>query len=476
MTAMIAGVERDQPMPQGRTPKVAVIVADGARYDTIVAASTPNFDSLAAKGIFAPSYITDTAMTLPLSGPGHSSLLTGVWPDKHRVFDNEFTAHNLSQYPTVFSRLAWLAPHLITFSSADWEPMNRYLVKDALLRHRQAGPDVAATDGQTVDAFTAALESERPDVALLYFHSPDAAGHAHGSDSDDYLRAIEATDARIGLVLDALSDREGEDWLVLISTDHGQTGDLHGGDEATTRTAWIASNCSGIDLDVARARSWRQVDIVPTILRHLGIAPDAEWGLDGVPIGTPSDDPFDRIAPPAGRPTSSLPDGWARSRGAEPAERQDYDQWCLVAAHDWAAIDAIEGRGSFVRGRDVIAVADPRRRDPGQARDGVFDSTLYSPWTYSVPGRTIFAEFRSHFRRWGDATGFHASVRAEFDDGTVEQLWLADRPGAVMMNEHISLAARCVPKARRVRIAWRLVDEAASSYWAIDEPRVELDV
>ena len=56
--------------------KLLVIGLDGVRVDVLAAAHTPHLDSLNAEGT-----ISHSAQTRPptVSGPGWSSMLTGVW-------------------------------------------------------------------------------------------------------------------------------------------------------------------------------------------------------------------------------------------------------------------------------------------------------------------------------------------------------------------------------------------------------------
>lgn len=455
----------------GRRPKALLIVVDGTRYDRLTAARTPAIDSVGRAGVLAPSYITDTAMTLPLSGPGHATLHTGVWPDKHLVFENEFAGHALTRYPPLFTRIGRLRPDLVTFSSADWEPINDFLIASATTRLEQEPGDPARSDAATTHDLVRALKDETLDLAFAYFHEVDATGHAAGSDSAAYGGAIERVDGHVGDILAAVRARPHhaeEDWLVLVSTDHGQTGNLHGGDEETTRTAWIAASASWFDAGVARARSWRQVDVVPTILRHFAIPVDPAWGLDGVSIGTPGQDPFDTVALPEGaRPTTQVPAGWSRLDRTPDSGEPGYRGWRLVRQQDWAREDGGQGRGSFVRSRDMIAVADPRR----WGGTGDFDSTLCSPWTPVTPGAAFTVSFLSHYRLWNAIPEFAATVHAEFDDGSTHRLWLRVRPEP-QLSTPVTLIGHCPNGARRVRIAWRLVDPGTRGYWAISRPEI----
>jgi len=104
-----------------------------------------------------------------------------------------------------------------------------------------------------------------------------------------YRHAIEQVDAHIGRVVEALSARKypaGEDWLIVVTSDHGGKGFKHGGGHDQPEVIHSFLIVSGAS--AARGKIQRQtylVDIVPTLLTHLGVRLDPEWQLDGRPIG-----------------------------------------------------------------------------------------------------------------------------------------------------------------------------------------------
>ena len=63
------------------------IMIDGTRSDTVIAASTPAFDSMMKNGLWTMEAMTHDSMFTD-SGPGWRSILTGVKPQKHGNFDN----------------------------------------------------------------------------------------------------------------------------------------------------------------------------------------------------------------------------------------------------------------------------------------------------------------------------------------------------------------------------------------------------
>src|SRR4051812_20813467 len=75
--------------PQGaaRAKKVLIIGIDGCRPDALRAAKAPNLEALIRDGAYSGKAQTGDAT---ISGPGWSSMLTGVWRAKHGVRDNRF--------------------------------------------------------------------------------------------------------------------------------------------------------------------------------------------------------------------------------------------------------------------------------------------------------------------------------------------------------------------------------------------------
>ena len=83
---------------------------------------TPTLDTLAKEGLF----IDDARTTTPsVSGPAWSSMLTGVWPEKHRVTNNEFTGKRYDEFPDFLTRIEQVRPDRSTAAIADWLPLVR---------------------------------------------------------------------------------------------------------------------------------------------------------------------------------------------------------------------------------------------------------------------------------------------------------------------------------------------------------------
>lgn len=285
----------------GRTPKVLLIGIDGVRADVLREVPTPRIDALIADGAY-----TDSAQTgLPtISGPSWTSMLTGVWKEKHGVVSNDFPFpdQRLEQYPDFLTRVEREAPQLRTFAVADWPPLIEPQSRDG----QPAVPPVlseridnrlalnggrlgwAAADERSVDAAAEEIRDRNPDALFVYLGNPDEVSHHTGSIGDEYRATIARADRHVGRLVDAIRARPtyaAEDWLILISTDHGRRPDGgHGGESLEERTIFILA--SGDAALRGRIPGRPQiVDVAATALRHLGVGPRPEWGLDGQPVG-----------------------------------------------------------------------------------------------------------------------------------------------------------------------------------------------
>jgi hypothetical protein len=233
-----------------------------------------------------------------VSGPGWSSFLTGVWMDKHGCRDNAFEGTEYATYPHFFARLKEARPNAVTVSIVDWKPLDEHILApvgaDVRFFHEYSDDG----DARSVEAAVDALTDHDPDAMFVYFADLDVAGHTHGFHAavPEYIAELEEIDTQLGRILAALrsrASRPDEDWLVIVSTDHGGTIDGgHGRDIIEHRRIPLIvsgpSAARGTLHDTAN-----QVDIPVTALVHLGVAIDPSWNLDGRPIGLRRERPLE---------------------------------------------------------------------------------------------------------------------------------------------------------------------------------------
>jgi predicted AlkP superfamily pyrophosphatase or phosphodiesterase len=278
------------PTPEpGATPKVLLVGWDGVRPDVLREVPTPTFDALARAGSFSE----DARTARPtVSGPCWSSILTGVWPEKHGVVSNDFSPNRYADYPDLFTRIEEARPELNTFVVADWLPLvtetdGGPLVSNAVDRkivldgYEMGWPEA---DSVSVAAAVDELRTADPDILFVYVGSPDEISHNIGGIGGEYRDAIATADRHLGRLLEAIRARPAfsrEDWLVLVVTDHGRTeSGGHGGDTPEETTIfYMASGPSAQEGPPAEPPA--VVDLAATAFAHLGVPLGADWNLDG---------------------------------------------------------------------------------------------------------------------------------------------------------------------------------------------------
>ncbi|MGH6958865.1 MAG: alkaline phosphatase family protein, partial [Dongiaceae bacterium] len=238
----------------GGVRKSLTIAIDGCRPDALLAADCPNIDSLIASGAFSGDAQCED---LTFSGPNWSTILHGVHRDKHRVTTNDYAGNDLANWPDYFHYLEQHNPAWNTYRVLTWlvAHSNQPTGADVAINREYSanGDALAALDVVRLLRGTHPTYTADPDAIFIFFSDVDTAGHTYGFDPSrpGYLAEIEDTDALIGQILDALYDRPGyanEDWLIVLTSDHGGNidGTHHGGTPERRRIPFLVSGPSAV--------------------------------------------------------------------------------------------------------------------------------------------------------------------------------------------------------------------------------------
>lgn len=297
-----------------KTRKVVFIIADGIPADVLEKAATPNIKKIAAAGTYLRAHVGGEPGTYTetptISAPGYNDLLTGTWAYKHNVWDNTIKAPNY-HYPTIFRLLKAQQPTRKIAIFSTWTDNRTKLVGEGLpatgglafdykfdgyeldtvaYPHDKGSLYTHAIDNRVVSEAARCLRAHGPDLSWIYLEHTDDMGHRYG-DSPQLQAAVGYVDEQVGQIWAALQYRlktYPEDWLLVLTTDHGRdalTGKGHGGQSARERTTWLVLSQPGVNA-YARRQPPGIVDLLPTMARFLELPLPAEAAreLDGVPL------------------------------------------------------------------------------------------------------------------------------------------------------------------------------------------------
>jgi len=293
LLALASGLAAEQP----RSRHVLVIGIDGVRPDALAIAKTPHLDRLIKEGAFADTTQilgTRYSKSNTISGPGRSSILTGVWADKHGVHDNEFKGKNYKEFPHFFRRFKDQFPDSRTASFVDWAPIDEHIVSAADLRKRYPSAkveDYIRHDKEIAKDASHHLRHGNPDATMVYFGAVDETGHKVGFHPSvkPYVEMIGVVDGYVGQLLEGIDSRphrDQEDWLILVTTDHGGKGTGHGDGHKVPEIRTVFLIVSGAAAKQGKIdKQTYLVDLPVTALIYLGVKIDPAWKLDGQSVG-----------------------------------------------------------------------------------------------------------------------------------------------------------------------------------------------
>lgn len=295
-----------------KTRKAVYVIIDGVPADQIERLRTPAIWDIASRGAYARAYtggdVGTYTETPTISAVGYTNLLTSTWFYKHNVGGNDNLKPNYN-YWTVFRIAAGQDRKVTTGLYSSWTDNRTVLIGEGKeetgnlkldyvrdgydldkvrFPHKEKDLHVFDYDEEVSLAAARSIREDAPDLSWVYLWYTDDAGHIDGNGAyfDEYVRKA---DTQVARVWEAVKYREknfDEEWMVLVTTDHGRddSGHGHGGQSLRERTTWISTN-------VPVNKHFRDsnlaiTDIAPSICRYLGleVPRDVLWEQDGIPF------------------------------------------------------------------------------------------------------------------------------------------------------------------------------------------------
>ncbi len=249
-------------LAEGKTEKKAIIIGyDGCRADVLKemrdeksAISTLLHDGASINlaycgGVNYPETNTQDTST----APGWCSILTGVWADEHGITANDITKS--MEYKTLLTSLVEDgtidSSSFITKWKGHFDRKNAtYLEEKAYCEDNNLNVSFNRCKNDEASYEYTLNEVSKKDCAdfiFVIYEPTDSTGHDLGFtiNNPKYKEAFQTADLYGLETLDAIKSRETyetEDWLVIITSDHGGIRTNHGGESIQERMTFIVSN------------------------------------------------------------------------------------------------------------------------------------------------------------------------------------------------------------------------------------------
>ena len=263
---------------------VVIVSIDGLRPDRALLADMPNLRRLLKQGAYT-FWAKTTAVSITL--PSHTSMLTGVTPQKHGIEWNRDLPFSEPVYPKVPTLFEMASQVGYTTALVAGKSKFSALCKPNTVTWVSVPSEAKGDNEEVLANAVKIIEEKKPDVLFVHFTDVDTVGHAKGWGSTEQLACIEKTDRQLGELIASLN-RAGlwDSTFMIVTADHGGAGLTHGADDARSRhIPWIVVGPGvrkNFDLTSSASLEVRTEDTCATACYLLGL-PQASY-FDGKPV------------------------------------------------------------------------------------------------------------------------------------------------------------------------------------------------
>lgn len=212
----------------------------------------------------------------------HTSMLTGVEPDKHLIDWNDWKPEKgLVKVPTCFALAKAKGKTTAMFAGKE---KFKHLIQPDTLDTSFTPPGSATIAAKEVATAAATyIKASKPNLCFVHFPDSDNAGHAIGWGSPEQKQAFADEDAALKILRDAVAAAGIEkDSVFILTADHGGHDKTHGStsleDMHIPWIAWGSSVRPGFEV----TERVSTCDTAATALALLGVPIPKE--MDGAPV------------------------------------------------------------------------------------------------------------------------------------------------------------------------------------------------
>lgn len=252
----------DAPLPDGKTEKKAIIIGfDGGRADVLDISSLEVGGSKLLLEQGGKAYLAYTGgVNFPKinrqftsTAPGWCSILTGKWANEHGIINNGMTKAvepltlltslvESGKADSTMFQVSWRG-HFVNDDST-YKLEKQYCEEKGLNVVFNCNPD---DEGTHASLMAAVAEADCPDFIMGIFEHLDKAGHSTGFSVNNpkYRKGYAESERAAYELICAIQARETyaqEDWLIVITSDHGGISTMHGGPSIQERMIFIVTN------------------------------------------------------------------------------------------------------------------------------------------------------------------------------------------------------------------------------------------
>lgn len=290
-----------------RAEHVFLVSVDGGKPAVIHESEMPVIKKLAAEG--AVTWVANTIFP-PKTLPSHTSMATGLGPDKHQVLWNDWLPlRGIVRVPTMFSLLKAKDAGAITAIFTGKAKFRHLWVKDSLDLFNfgenldPATPTPVTEEKKVVPAQTVAknaaawIVEKKPRLCMIHFPDADSAGHKSGWGSPEQKEAFRVCDQALGQIVRAIEQAGiAGTSVIIVTADHGGHEKNHSENiPDDMNIPWIAWG-QGVKKAHAITSAITTYDSAATALWLLDVpAPDT---FDGKPVTEAFED-LPPVTPPA---------------------------------------------------------------------------------------------------------------------------------------------------------------------------------